>query len=419
MKKCILLLVAVTSFNFVIAQEAKVVSAINYLRDFDRSNEKESLDKAKESIDLASENEKTKNEAKTMSYRGQIYLRIFDNNHKMAMDKLTTITDPNKRTLTAYQNVSVTELETAYAAYTKAKTLDSKNIYAEDIKSGIARIAMHFENKGIADYNAKKYAEALPSFEKAYEINGVKDTSNLSNCATVAERANNYEKAKAYYQKMIDANVGKSKTYSYLYNVYLAMKDTVGGVAVLTKGRASYPNDVDLLISETNYFLKTNNSEKALSNLNAAIVAKPADANLYLVRGNMSDNMANPKDDKQADLPKPKNYEELLKSAETDYKKAIELKPDYFDALYNLGALYTNHGVNFAKGADAITDQKKYDAEIAKANGEFNKAMPVLEKAHEVNPTDRATMLALKQIYARLQQTDKLNKIVEKLKVSK
>ena len=29
------------------------------------------------------------------------------------------------------------------------------------------------------------------------------------------------------------------------------------------------------------------------------------------------------------------------------YKKAIELKPDYFDANYNLGALYFNEGVRF------------------------------------------------------------------------
>jgi tetratricopeptide (TPR) repeat protein len=191
-------------------------------------------------------------------------------------------------------------------------------------------------------------------------------------------------------------------------NAYLMAKDTTGGMDVLKKGRAAYPNDVNLLISETNYYLKTNQSVAALSNLTQAIAAKPADANLYLVRGNIYDNLANPKDESGKELEKPKDYDEKFKNAEADYKKAIELKPDYFDALYNLGALYNNQGVAVSKMADKITDQKKYEAELKRAGDAFNNALPVLEKALEVNQTDKNTMYALKQIYSRTQQLDKL-----------
>jgi tetratricopeptide (TPR) repeat protein len=193
------------------------------------------------------------------------------------------------------------------------------------------------------------------------------------------------------------------------------MKDTVAGLAAMRKGRADEPNNINLAIVEANYFLRTNNSSKALNNLNIAIAARPDDANYYLVRGNIYDNLANPKDATGKDLDKPKDYANALNMAEADYKKAIELKPDNFDALYNLGVLYNNQGVVYNKQADDIMDKAQNAAVNAKATELFEKAIPVLENALQVNPTDRNTMIALKQIYARLQLSDKLKAINEKL----
>jgi len=115
-------------------------------------------------------------------------------------------------------------------------------------------------------------------------------------------------------------------------------------------------------------------------------------------------------------MEKPGNYEDLVAKAETYYKKAIELKPDYFDAIYNLGALYNNHGVAISKNSDKITDQAKYAKENARANEEYKKALPYLEKCLELNPKDKATLYALRQLYARTQQNEKLQKINELLK---
>jgi Flp pilus assembly protein TadD len=194
------------------------------------------------------------------------------------------------------------------------------------------------------------------------------------------------------------------------------LKDTAAGVETLKKGRLAYPNDINLLTSEINYYLKTNNSTEAINNLNFALIAKPTDANLFLVRAILYDNIANPKDATGKDLAKPKDYADKLALAEADYKKAIEFKPDYFDALYNLGALYNNKGAFIAKEANKIANEAKYKVENAKATEEFNKAMPVLEKALQINPKDNNTLFALKQIYSRLQLLDKLKAINEKLK---
>lgn len=415
MNKIMILLLAVIPAFTSNAQSSKVVTAYRYLDDYKKNNDSESLDRAKEAIDLASENLDTKDQAKTQVYRGQIYFQLYDLRKRAEEDKLSSIADPNKRTIAALQSTPTADLETSYQAFAKAKILDVKNNYASELKA-LGNVGIYFDNVGRASYNAKKYDEALIAFEHTYEISGNTDTIALSYAAMSADLSKNYEKAKLYYQKMVDGKHGSGSTYSSLMNVYLILKDTVGGTEILKKGRAAYPSDVNLLIAETNYFLRMNNSLSALNNLNLAIQAKPADFNLYLVRGNIYDNLANPKDASGKDLEKPKDYEDKIKMAESDYKKAIELNPEYFDALYNLGVLYNNKGVSLNKKADQITDNAKYAAENAKASAEFNKAMPILEKALQVNPKDRSTMVALKQIYARLQQTEKLKDITEKLK---
>jgi len=414
--KRIVLLSAVSFFTInVMAQSAKVTTAYKYLSDFNREKDASSLVKAKEAIDLATEHVDTKDAAKTHLFRGQIYMAIFENNLRIATEKSTEAT-PDKKQAAGYQSVSLDDLTVAYQAYKRTKELDTKASYSAEVNNGIARSSVYFTNKGSYDYNAKKFSDALSAFETAYEIGGAKDTNLLFNCALTAERALNYDKAKAYYQKMVDGKQGRGATYSSLMNIYYMQKDTLGGVEILKKGRAEYPNDINLLISETNYYLGANKSKEALTNLDQAVEAKPTDANLRLVRGNIYDNLANPKDAAGKELDKPKNYDELMKKSEADYAKAIELKSDYFDALYNLGALYNNQGVYISKNADKITDNAKYAAENAKATEIFNKAMPILEKAHQINPTDKNTMYALKQIYARTQQLEKLKEINQKLK---
>lgn len=415
MKKIVFLLLTTIPVLTGYAQKSKANSALYYLKDYNSTKDTVSLRKAKENIDLASEHIDTKDKAGTQVTKGQIYLTIYEANRRAQEEKLMSISDPNKRTFAAFQTTPTTELETAYQAFVKGKSLDVKKDFNTELKL-LTNIGIYFNNTGRADYNVKEYPKALAAFERAYEITGNSDTTLLYFCATSAELSKDYGKAKGYYQKIIDNKQADGNTYSALVNVYLIMKDTTGGMEVLKKGRAEFPNDINLVISETNYFLKTNKSKEALNNLNIAIQAKPKDANLYLVRGNIYDNLANPKDASGKDLEKPQDYAANIKLAEADYKKAIELKSGYFDALYNLGVLYFNQGAVLNKLADGIRDNAKYKIANAKADEQFSNAMPILEKAFEVNSADRNTMIALKQIYTRLAMLDKAKAMNDKLK---
>ena len=89
----------------------------------------------------------------------------------------------------------------------------------------------------------------------------------------------------------------------------------------------------------------------------------------------------------------------------------------FFDAVYNLGALYFNEGVNVLLEADALRfGDPKYDEEKAKGDKYLEESLPYLEKALEINSTDYNTLFSLKQIYSRTGQTEKYNEVNEKLK---
>lgn len=415
MKKIAIFLLAAMPVINGYSQKMKGYNAVNFYKDYVATKDVGSLSKAKENVDLASEHIDTKDDAKVQITKGQIYFALYELTKKANEEKLTAEEpDANKRAFAAFETTPTSELEIAHKAFEKGKALDTKGEYANELKTQ-RNVAIYFDNTGRANLNAKKYDKALTAFEIAYEIGGFTDTTLLYFCGVAAEYSNDNAKARQYYQKLIETNHAKESTYSSMANVCFALKDTVAGVEAMKKGRAIYPKNIGLIIMEANYYLRTGNSVKALGNLNMAIADRPNDANYYLVRGNIYDNLANPKDNSGNDITKPQNYEEQIKLAEADYQKAIELKPKNFDALYNLGVLYNNQGVNYNKLADDIMDNAKNAAMNAKANDQFNKAFPVLEKALEINPNSRETMIALKQIYARLQMLDKLRAINEKL----
>ena len=101
-----------------------------------------------------------------------------------------------------------------------------------------------------------------------------------------------------------------------------------------------------------------------------------------------------------------------------DGRFSLEIKPDYFDAIYNLGALYVNHAARLMTEANAIPMDKikEYDAKKAEADAALEKALPYLEQAHQMDPSDRNTMVTLKEIYARKSMLDKVKEMDAKLK---
>ena len=107
----------------------------------------------------------------------------------------------------------------------------------------------------------------------------------------------------------------------------------------------------------------------------------------------------------------PRNAVEAIEA----YKKALAVKTDYFDANYNLGALYFNQAVQGTNAANDMWKPRMTKAESAEqkrledeAKALFETARPYLEAAHAIDAEDLETMRSLKDIYARTGEDEKM-----------
>ena len=161
------------------------------------------------------------------------------------------------------------------------------------------------------------------------------------------------------------------------------------------------------MVELINHYINNNQSEKALDYLTKAIEKEQNNASFYQAQGALLDRIGKPEE------------------AKASYEKAIEINPDFFDPWLNLGVQVYNKAVEMAKAANDIpaNKPKEYDAAIAAAFEQMNKAVPYFEKAHNINPSDSYTMQALKECYYKLRQThpeynDKYNDIKAKLEAA-
>lgn len=373
MKKIGILFVLVLFSTISQAQKKNIVSSWNYLK-YDE------IDKAKLAIDEASKNEETAGMAKTWYYKGMIYEKM------------------HKHKNIAFAVLDSTPLVSAYNYYEKSLQIDSKSEYAVDINLRKYNLYSMIFNQGIEEFKGERFRQAMLLFETAMVIQP-NDTLSVLNAATSAERANNKEKAKTYYQKVIDLKYKDANIYTLLAELYKSEKDTARALEVLRAGRKEFPVNQAMIITELNIYLLQGKNKEALEMFTTAIANEPTNPSMYYNYGLVNE--------KTGDLVK----------AEEAYKKAIELKPDFFDAIYSIGAMHFNAAAEIGNKANNIKPDKvkEYNEAKAKADEVFKKALPFLEKAYELNPKDQSTLFSLKQLYVRLGETEKYKKIKAEL----
>ncbi len=359
-----------------VAQNASVVTAYRYKT----SGE---FDKALEAIEPATTHEKTATKEKTWRYRGDIYLGLAQGDYEV-----------NK----------VEALQQAYESYVKAKEYDTKESWLQEITVGFNEVRIASLNAGVDAFTAEKYADARDLFLVSGNVGaelGIVDTLAFYNGGLAAEQAGDFQNAAELYERTAGTGYLEGKMYLYIANVYNKMENDEQYIATLKKGRELYPSDPDLIIYELNYYLGRGEFDKAENNLKLAVEQEPDNKQLFFSLGVVYDNL--------------KRKEDAIKA----YERAIEIDPDYFDALYNLGAMYFNEGVEMNNAANEIKDNKKYDAARAEAKKVFEKAKPFLAKAHEIDETDMGALVSLSQVYALLGENEKYTAIKAKLDAQK
>ncbi len=385
MKKTILLLVSVIAFSTAFAQKGKVTTATTLLDQGD-------VEKAKEAIDAAMTNEKSEAWPKTYIVAAKVYTKLAkDGKDDQGIIKASKF-------------------------YEKAIELDKKGDakgkkigrYKNEIGQALLFFGNELTNAGVEAFNKEDFSGAVEAFENLLALNsneyaiamqGEKvDTAIIYNTALAAYNAKDWTAAEKYFDKSIDLKYGGGDAVLLLHQVLGSAQDSAKMGPNLIKGFETYPEDDRILTELINYYLTTKQNDKALDYLNKAIESDQSNPSFYYARGVLNDNS--------------KNFDAAL----VDYDKCLELDSEYFNALFNLGVMYFNKGVEEVNLANDETDTKKYEAKKAAAEKTFKKSLPYFERAREIRPDEAAVLESLKTLYYRFEMMDKYNDVEAKLK---
>ncbi len=380
MKKLVLIVI----FSLMAAGVYAQNSAVNKASQFKNDGE---LMKAKEQIDLATAHEKTMEKPKTWFTKGEVY------------EEIAFSEDSN------YQDMQDDALVEAFTAYSKAKSMDEGGNYDGLSLIKIDNMWGTVINKGAEAYNQEDYENALNYFEQSSLLKP-EDTTGYYYAGIAAQQGELYQKALDNYYKLVDLDFQDEEIYSSI--VYLERSqndDNEKALEVLEQAREHFPENESLMKEEINLLILTEQTDKAKGKLVEAIKAEPGNSNLYYNLAYISEQTG---DDE---------------AAVANYQKAIEVDPEYFDATFNLAVNYYNKAAEILKKAndmDLRTYQKEGKLVEAEASLEFDKALPFLIKAHEIEPENRTVLETLQTVYVQLKMNDKaeaLNPIIEALGV--
>lgn len=333
---------------------------------------------------------------------------------------------------------SITELALGLNATLDYEKKSGKKIQTEDINETIASFKPEMLNYAIALGNQKKHKESAEVLYAIYQLDK-KDQEVLYYAANYAVNGQDYDSALKYYNELKSIGYTGEGTMYYAKNkatgteenftskdsrdnlvklgthsepreeklpskkgeivknialIYMEQGKNNEAKEALVEARKENPDDVGLITSQADVYLKMNDTENYQKLIKEALAKNPNDEILLFNLGVTSSNAGK------------------LVEAENYYKKVIELKPAYVDAYLNLADLILKPDAKIVEEINKLTnsekDLKKYEVLKADRQKLFNKAMPFLEKAHELDPKNDIVKSNLKSVYSFLELMDKV-----------
>lgn len=293
-------------------------------------------------------------------------------------------------------------LDLALESIKKVVEIDVNAKKTKKVQENLIKLKGLYITEGSNYYSFKNFKEAFNNFKNAIDIGQMpqlnhKDTAIYYFAGLSAQLAGDFENAIKYYDKSIELNYTSDGTaYYYAFDACKSLNKVDDGVKYLEEGMVKFPKNTNILFSLIQYYVdKGEDPAKVLNYIDKALIEEPNNATLYFAKGTVYDKLS--------------DSEEAAKS----YLKAIEIDANFFDAYYNLGAVYFNNGVKLVDEANKVPakDYEKYESIMAKSNVEFKKALPYIEKAYNINNNSKESIEALKNIYFRFRsESDEMNK---------
>jgi len=321
-----------------------------------------------------------------------------------------------------------------------------KDKYSDQANASIIDIKYKLLNSAIADSKIDKHAEGAKKLYDAYLLDK-KDTINLYYAASTYVNAKDYDSAlKLYYDLKTLNYSGKATNYlasnkltsqEDLFTT-LAERDRVVKIGTHEKprtevvpskrgeiyknialilvqsgktdeakkavadARIASPEDISLITTEANLYLETKDFVTYKKLITEVLEKNPNDADLIFNLGVISANAKNRVD------------------AEKYYKRVMEINPKYINAYINLAALKLDDERIIIDEMNKLTssdkDMKRYEVLKNKRFDLFRSAIPFLEKAVEIEPSNIDVAKTLLNVYSALEMSAESKAMKEKIK---
>lgn len=319
----------------------------------------------------------------------------------------------------------------------EALKLASAPAQEQGVKNQIQNLKAHLVNKGTSLLQSEDYKTSSDYFESAYKL-VPNDTVYLFYAASTAVNAKLYDRSLAMYEEL------RSLGYTGVEQNYLATnKETqveelfgskvLRDLSVKSKSHINPRDETtkskfpEIIKNIALIYVQNGENEKALQAMAVARAESPDDLNLLLTEANVYYTMGDTPKFKellevaiQKDPMNPElQYNLGVISSETDdyegskkyYLKAIELKPDYINAYINLSALILGQEESILDEMNSLgssaADDRKYDELKAKRNQLYLDAIPYLENAFGIDPSNYQAARTLANIYSAVGDSDK------------
>ncbi|MCQ0112684.1 tetratricopeptide repeat protein [Zhouia amylolytica] len=321
-----------------------------------------------------------------------------------------------------------------------------KQKYTDEAKEVMAQMSGALVNSAVEDNKQNNYASAADKLYMAYQLDKENNKDYLYFAASSAVNGGDYDTALDYYTQlkdigytgvstqyvatnvetgeeevfsskqqrdlMIKANshnnpaekVTESRLPEIVKNIaliYTQKGDTEKAIEAIQDARAANPDDINLLLTEANLYIKMDDKVKFQNLMEEAIQKDPNNPSLYYNLGVITA--------EQGDAEKAKEY----------YKKSLALDPENENTNLNMASLILSGEQDIVDQMNSLgtssADNKKYDELKSQREDIHRSSIPYLEKVLEINPENPDAIRTLMNIYRGLGESAKFKEMQAKL----
>ena len=410
-RKSILMLCALTTFG-AFAQKNLVDDVEDAIGGF--NVKVDAYKAAAQNIIPALTNEETKNDAKTWFVASKANYGIYDQSEVSAqlgqsVDTLLMATSLMKAydysmTALPLDSVKETNKDGSYK-YDKKGNIKVKTKYSKDIINELVGHYNNFYNAGLLFYNIGKYKEASDAWGVYVNMptSGIAERDKFLvadtllaeieyNRGLASWQGNNLREALRLFESARNRGFKDKNAYDYALSCYVSLYNeendstALDGIVAIAKEAMPLYGDQDsqyitIIINDN---VNKGRYEEARALIDQAIANNPTEASLYNLKG--------------VTLEQLKDDEGALEC----FKKGVDLNPNLAMAQFNAGRMLIKKAFNLNEENSSLQGLQYKQFKETQIDPLYKEALPYMEKAYQLNPTDSQTKNLLSNVYYQL-----------------